>query len=114
MTRSALTAPQRRVVERAARADRPYEDAAPPEVAALAGALGDEAERERARRWLDHDRHVRLSITGEDLLDAGVPAGPEVGAALARALEAKRAGAAPTRHHELRAALGPLLGSGPP
>ena len=33
-------------------------------------------------RW----RHVRLAINGSDLLDAGVPEGPEVGERLARTL----------------------------
>ena len=71
---------------------------APVEAVALAG--GDQA-----RRWLDELRHVRLQITGDDLLAAGVPEGPEVGARLRRALERKLDGAAPDREAELRAAL---------
>ena len=35
----------------------------------------------RVREWLDTQRHVRLEIDGNDLLAAGVPEGPEVGAA---------------------------------
>ncbi len=35
-----------------------------------------------ARRWLAQDRHRRLAITGEDLMAAGVPRGPEIGARL--------------------------------
>jgi tRNA nucleotidyltransferase (CCA-adding enzyme) len=35
-----------------------------------------------ARRWLAQDRHRRLAITGEDLIAAGVPRGPELGARL--------------------------------
>ena len=42
---------------------------APVEAVALAG--GD-----NARRWLDELRHVRPAISGDDLLAAGVPAGP--------------------------------------
>ncbi len=48
---------------------------------------------------------MRLQITGDDLLAAGVPEGPEVGARLRRALERKLDGAAPDREAELRAAL---------
>jgi len=51
---------------------------------AMAGALGGDgngrsAAREIAIRWLRELRHVRLRITGEDLLAAGVPQGPEIG-----------------------------------
>ncbi|HEX8122526.1 MAG TPA: hypothetical protein VF549_14805 [Solirubrobacteraceae bacterium] len=73
-----------------------------PQAAALAGALGA---REAAARWLEDLRHVRLSITGDDLLRAGVPQGREVGerldAALARKLDERLA----TREEELAAAL---------
>jgi len=48
----------------------------PVEGVALAGALGCE---QPARRWLEEVRHVRLEITGEDLLGAGIPEGPEIG-----------------------------------
>jgi tRNA nucleotidyltransferase (CCA-adding enzyme) len=71
---------------------------APVEAVALAGG-------EQARRWLGELRHVRLQITGDDLLAAGIPQGPEVGARLRRALERKLDGAAPDREAELRAAL---------
>ena len=37
-------------------------------------------------------RAIRLGIRGADLLAAGVPAGPAVGAALARTLAARREG----------------------
>ena len=43
------------------------------------GGRGDRA-RPEARRWLAQDRHRRLAITGEDLIAAGVPRGPELGA----------------------------------
>jgi tRNA nucleotidyltransferase (CCA-adding enzyme) len=48
----------------------------PLEGVALAGALGCE---EPARRWLEHTRHVDLEITGDDLVAAGIPEGPEIG-----------------------------------
>ena len=82
-----------------------------PEGVALAGALvrmpDGEAPEEQARLWFDELRHIRLAITGDDLLDAGVAPGPEIGmrleAALARKLDGQLAGAgAPA---ELRAAL---------
>jgi len=76
---------------------------APPELVALAGALGPP---EPARRWLDELRHVRLEIGGEDLLAAGIAPGPEVGAGLARALSAKLDGRTDGRQAELAAALG--------
>jgi len=41
-----------------------------------------------ARHWLAHDRHRRLAITGEDLIAAGVPRGPELGARLRAARDA--------------------------
>jgi tRNA nucleotidyltransferase (CCA-adding enzyme) len=71
---------------------------APLEAVALAG--GD-----NARRWLDELRHVRLEITGDDLLAAGVPQGPEVGERLRRALDRKLDGEIDGREEELEAAL---------
>jgi tRNA nucleotidyltransferase (CCA-adding enzyme) len=56
----------------------------PLEGVALAGALGCE---EPARRWLQETRHVRLEITGEDLLAAGISEGPEVGRRLEKVLK---------------------------
>lgn len=59
-----------------------------------------------ARRWLTELRQVRLQITGEDLLAAGIPEGPEVGrkldAALARKLDGELTGG---HQAELQAAL---------
>ncbi|MEV4422127.1 hypothetical protein AB0L40_19420 [Patulibacter sp. NPDC049589] len=76
---------------------------APVELIALAGG-------ENARRWFDELRDVHLEIGGHDLLAAGVPAGPELGAALRRALDAKLNGrldpALPVRDAELQAATG--------
>ena len=71
---------------------------APAEAVALVG--GD-----NARRWLDELRHVRLEIDGRDLLAAGIPEGPEIGARLARALDRKLDGEASGREEELAAAL---------
>ncbi|HEV7937875.1 MAG TPA: hypothetical protein VGP18_07625 [Solirubrobacteraceae bacterium] len=56
--------------------------------------------------WLERQRHLELQITGEDLLAAGVPEGPEVGARLDesyRLLLEERI--EPGRESELRAAL---------
>jgi tRNA nucleotidyltransferase (CCA-adding enzyme) len=68
---------------------------------ALARALG--------ASWLDDYladwRHVRLEISGEDLLDAGVEEGPAVGRGLQAALRAKLDGEVGGREQELRAAL---------
>jgi tRNA nucleotidyltransferase (CCA-adding enzyme) len=75
----------------------------PVEAVAVAGARGDGA---AARRWLDELRHVRLAITGDDLLAAGVPEGPDIGRRLARTLARKLDGELPGgREAELAAAL---------
>jgi tRNA nucleotidyltransferase (CCA-adding enzyme) len=72
---------------------------APIEAVALAGG-------ENARRWIDELRHVQLQITGDDLLAAGVPQGPEIGERLRRALERLLDGEIPPeRDAELAAAL---------
>lgn len=76
--------------------------AGPPELVALAGALGPERQ---AREWLEHLRHVRLSIDGRDLLAAGVPEGPAVGRGLRAALAAKLDRRASGRDEELAEAL---------
>jgi tRNA nucleotidyltransferase (CCA-adding enzyme) len=73
-----------------------------PETVALAGAIGSEAS---ARRWLDEVRHRRLSITGDDIVAAGLY-GPRVGEALDAAMEAMLRGEAPDREAQLAAALG--------
>jgi tRNA nucleotidyltransferase (CCA-adding enzyme) len=75
----------------------------PVEAVALAGAHGAGAP---ARRWLDELRHVALAITGDDLLAAGVPHGPQIGRRLAAALDRRLDGALPAgREAELAAAL---------
>jgi tRNA nucleotidyltransferase (CCA-adding enzyme) len=63
----------------------------PLEAIALAAAM-DELEppvraAPAARRWLQELRHVRLQITGDDLLSAGVARGPEVGRLLDAVLD---------------------------
>jgi tRNA nucleotidyltransferase (CCA-adding enzyme) len=75
---------------------------APPELVAVAGALGPE---DQAREWLDRLRHVRLSIDGRDLIAAGVPEGPAIGRALRAALAAKLDRRARDRDQELAEAL---------
>ncbi len=82
---------------------------APPELVALAGALGPEGQ---ARQWLDSLRHVRLEIDGRDLLHAGVPPGPAIGRGLRSALAAKLDGRAEGHQAELAEALRAAGGSG--
>jgi tRNA nucleotidyltransferase (CCA-adding enzyme) len=48
-----------------------------------------------ARRWLMQTRHVRLEITGDDLLAAGIPAGPEIGRRLEAVLDLRLDGQIP-------------------
>jgi len=84
--------------------------AATPEADALAGALAEEQgftkAAANARLWLQTLRHVRLQITGDDLLAAGVPAGPEIGQRLELALRRKLDGElAEGREAELTAAV---------
>jgi tRNA nucleotidyltransferase (CCA-adding enzyme) len=73
----------------------------PAELVAHAGALGP---RQAASRALSF-RGWTLEISGDDLVAAGVPEGPDVGRALAAALEAKLDGEARGRDAELAAAL---------
>jgi tRNA nucleotidyltransferase (CCA-adding enzyme) len=78
-------------------------DGVPVEGVALAGALGPE---EPAREWLGRTRHVRLEITGEDLLAAGIPQGPEIGRRLEAVLKLRLDGELPAgRDGELEAGL---------
>ena len=67
--------------------------------------------------WLDEYvsvwRHERLEISGADLLAAGVPEGPAVGAGLAAALRAKLDGEAPGREAQLQIALRAAGAGGP-
>jgi tRNA nucleotidyltransferase (CCA-adding enzyme) len=80
-------------------------DGVPPEGVALAGGASESAAGP-ARRWLTELRGVRLQITGEDLLAAGIPEGPAVGRKLNAALDRKLDGdLAGGRDAELAAAL---------
>jgi tRNA nucleotidyltransferase (CCA-adding enzyme) len=85
------------------------------EAIALAGALGDggsPSAADAAGEWFRHVRAVRLRITGDDLIAAGVPAGPEIGRRLQHALARRLDGAlAPGREAELRAALDAMVES---
>jgi tRNA nucleotidyltransferase (CCA-adding enzyme) len=111
--RSAVLAP--RIAERLQRAQRPSEiyevvHREPLEAVALAAAIADEEGQAEAaaaaRSWLRELRNVRLQITGDDLLQAGISPGPELGRRLARALMRKLDGElAGTREAELGAAL---------
>ena len=72
-----------------------------PEVLAMARAAGAD--------WLDEYvgrlRHVELEISGDDLINAGVPEGPAVGKGLNAALAARLDGKVSGRDEELRLAL---------
>ena len=121
-----LTAYERRVLERAGQAERLAAQIAaagsasalrdalrgiPPEAVAIAGAFGPVA---GARRWLEELRGVELEIGGDDLLAAGVPAGPELGARLERTLRRKLDGQLTAgRAAELASALEEGSGSRP-
>jgi tRNA nucleotidyltransferase (CCA-adding enzyme) len=72
------------------------------ELVALAGALGPTG---AAREWLMRLRTLVLEISGDDLLAAGVPEGPEIGSALAAARTALLDGEATDRASQLAVAL---------
>jgi tRNA nucleotidyltransferase (CCA-adding enzyme) len=73
----------------------------PIEALAVAAALGAD---EPVARWLGEWRHVRLAISGDDLVAAGLH-GPAVGAGLRAALAAALDGLAPDRETQLAVAL---------
>jgi tRNA nucleotidyltransferase (CCA-adding enzyme) len=109
---SAILAP--RIVQRLQLAQAPAEiyDVAhgePLEAVALAAALADAdgsaAAAYAARRWLAELRLVELEIRGDDLLAAGIAAGPDVGRRLRRALMRKLDDELSGREAELQAAL---------
>ena len=75
----------------------------------VARALGAEWLDRYAADW----RQVRLEITGEDLLAAGVPEGPAVGRGLEAALSGKLDGEISGREEELRIALAAASGEIP-
>jgi tRNA nucleotidyltransferase (CCA-adding enzyme) len=108
-----FTAIEQRILERCAAlepivAARPSEVVAalrgePVEAVAVAGARGD---AETAARFLTQWRHVALEIDGHDLIAAGIPEGPELGARMASVLARRLDGElAPGRDAELAAAL---------
>jgi tRNA nucleotidyltransferase (CCA-adding enzyme) len=105
---AAATVAVPRLIEELPAAERPsllwmVAAGVPLEGVALAGALGCE---EPARRWLEQTRHVHLQITGEDLLTAGIPEGPEIGRRLDAALKLRLDGElADGRDAELTASL---------
>jgi tRNA nucleotidyltransferase (CCA-adding enzyme) len=79
----------------------------PPEGVALAGALAPAPGASNAALWLRELRHVRLAITGDDLLGAGMAPGPEVGRRLEATLERLLDGQLPDDPQaQLKAALG--------
>ncbi len=75
----------------------------------VARALGAEWLDRYAADW----RHVRLEITGEDLIAAGIPEGPEIGHGLDAALSGKLDGELSGRDEELRIALAAARGEIP-
>jgi tRNA nucleotidyltransferase (CCA-adding enzyme) len=75
----------------------------PPEALALALAL--QAPAEPVLRWVSELSRVRLEITGDDLLAAGVPEGPAIGRALEETLRRKLDGLVSGRAEELETAL---------
>jgi len=103
------------LAEAATRASRPSELArvlrgVPVEALAIAGADGAAAS---VGRWLDELRSVRLAISGDDLIAAGIPEGPEVGRRLELTLGRRLDGELEAgREAELSAALeAPVPGS---
>jgi tRNA nucleotidyltransferase (CCA-adding enzyme) len=80
-----------------------------PEAIALAGALGADhtpSTADAAAAWFGALRDVSLQISGDDLIAAGVPSGPEIGRRLTHALARKLDGELPSgRDAELDAAL---------
>jgi tRNA nucleotidyltransferase (CCA-adding enzyme) len=75
----------------------------------VARALGAEWLDRYAADW----RHVRLEITGDDLLEEGVPEGPAIGHGLDAALSGKLDGELSGREEELRIALAAARGELP-
>jgi tRNA nucleotidyltransferase (CCA-adding enzyme) len=87
-------------------------DGAAIEGLALAAAMSDKEEgpgsyaRRAIEDWLYEHRHIRLHITGDDLLAAGLPEGPEIGRRLERVFAMRMTGMLDEgREGELSAAL---------
>src|SRR3954453_4327268 len=64
-------------------------------------------------RYAEERRHVRLEITGQDLMAAGIPEGPEIGRGLEAALSGKLDGELSGREGELQIALAAARGQIP-
>jgi tRNA nucleotidyltransferase (CCA-adding enzyme) len=79
----------------------------PVEELAMAAALGA---GEPVRRWFDELRTIRLAITGDDVVAAGVPEGPAIGRALDAAWRAALDEGGHGRDGQLAAALGAVTG----
>jgi tRNA nucleotidyltransferase (CCA-adding enzyme) len=99
----AAAAPER--PSEAARLAEPWD----PAQLLVARALGAEWLDRYAAEW----RQVRLEITGEDLIAAGVPEGPAIGNGLEAALSGKLDGELAGREEELRIALAAATGEIP-
>jgi hypothetical protein len=78
-------------------------DGEPPETLAVALAWG--APGEPVLRYLSDLSGVRLEVTGDDLVAAGVPQSPAIGEALAETLRRKLDGEVSGRDDELEVAL---------
>jgi len=72
----------------------------------LAALIGGAAAFRLIARWWGETRELKLGIDGNDIRAAGVPSGPGIAAALARARAALVEGRATDRDSQLRAALG--------
>ena len=59
----------------------------------------------RHQQWLQTLRHQKLQITGDDLIEAGIKEGPELGRRLAKVQDAVWDGSAPDRESQLKVAL---------
>ncbi len=87
----------------------------PSEIARVVGASGIETvalassqgSPSQSLTWLRDLRHVKLEITGSDLIENGIPEGPAIGEALARAKAALLDGRATDRDAQLEVALNP-------
>jgi tRNA nucleotidyltransferase (CCA-adding enzyme) len=75
----------------------------------VARALGAEWLDDYAKKW----RQIRLEITGEDLMGAGIPEGPAIGQGLQAALSGKLDGELSGREEELEIALAAARGEIP-
>jgi tRNA nucleotidyltransferase (CCA-adding enzyme) len=78
------------------------------EAIALGAAMGEgtESVSAEAEIWFERLRHVKLQITGQDLIEAGIPSGPQIGRRLSQTLARRLDGELmPGPEAELEAAL---------